>query len=210
MEREYEKLQHAKRELPWVPLDEPYQKGWKRLWVLRPDVAKSDKAEFYQQIVDSLTEVQYHYDESFKPPKRKGRGHRYHFEKLPRLRGIDKYNWASNWHKLSDEQRLLFKKVTVWDEYRRQWDHYYRFDESYLFEIAVRPHMIYKVKLHDEELEKEINFIDDKLYKGPFRDRFQRLTGGYYKYWKSWGYTERKKYINPLKNKPLHRILSEL
>jgi len=209
MEKEYKRLEILKKKLPYVPLDVPYQRGWKRLWVLRPETAKSEKAGFYQEILDKLTEVQCHYDKSFKQPKRKGRWHRYYFETLPRLRVIDEHRWASNLHKLSDEQRILFKKIVYWDEIRCQLEHYYQFDESYLFEIAVRPHIIDRVKLHDGGLVQEMAFINDKLYKGPLKDRFQRLSGGYYKYWKRWGYTEQRKYLNPLKNKPLHKVLEE-
>src|ERR1700756_4209181 len=72
MKREYDRVEKLKRELPYIPLDKPYQKGWKRLWVLKPEIANGNKAAFYQEIVDKLTEVQYHYDKSFKKPKRKG------------------------------------------------------------------------------------------------------------------------------------------
>ena len=43
-------------------LETPYQKGWKRLFVLKENIARSDKAELYQQILDKIKNVQYHYD----------------------------------------------------------------------------------------------------------------------------------------------------
>src|SRR5258707_7168048 len=64
-------------------LDEPYQKGWKRLFVLKPEVQRSDKAEFYQGILNAINTVQYHYDRSFKKPKRTGRWHKYYHKELP-------------------------------------------------------------------------------------------------------------------------------
>ncbi|MBS1606677.1 MAG: hypothetical protein JST42_28740 [Bacteroidetes bacterium] len=35
-------LWRAKQQLPWIPLEEPYQKGWKRFFVMREDVKRSD------------------------------------------------------------------------------------------------------------------------------------------------------------------------
>ena len=40
-------LWKQKRELPMIPLEHPYQKGWKRFFVLRKDVQQSAKAVFY-------------------------------------------------------------------------------------------------------------------------------------------------------------------
>lgn len=207
MDKEYNRLQEINKKLPCVPLEEPYQKGWKRLYVLRPEVANSENAEFYQNILDEITEVQYHYDQSFK--RRKKRWLRCDHERLPRLRVIDKYRWASGWHELTDEQRLLFKKVVCWNETHYQWDHYYEFTEPWLFEIAVQPHIVTEVKLLDEGLEREIAFIDNKIYESDRQYRLQKLKGGYYKYWRSWYYVEKEKYINPLKNKPKWRWSEE-
>lgn len=209
MEREYDRLENLKRELPYVPLDEPYQRGWMRLWVLKPEVAKSENAEFYQQIVDKLTEIQYHYDESFKKPRRKGRRHRYYFDGPPKLRAVSKYKWEACWHNFTDEQRALFRIALFWDETYDRWDHHYVFTEPELFEIVVRPRMIYEVRMHDDELEREMAFIDDRLYSGPNWYRLLKLEGGRYKNWYSKVFPEKPKYRNPLKNKPLYMVLDE-
>ena len=41
-----------RRKLPWVPLAEPYQKGWKRFFVLREDVKRSNNAGFYESLLE--------------------------------------------------------------------------------------------------------------------------------------------------------------
>src|ERR1700761_9739634 len=74
-----------------IPLNEPYQKGWKRLFVLTDAIQRSNKAEFYQGILNCINEVQLHYDESFKKPKRNKRWHRYHHKELPRLKTIARH-----------------------------------------------------------------------------------------------------------------------
>jgi hypothetical protein len=44
----------------YVPLEPPVQRGWKRTFVLRADVASSAKAVFYQGILDKINRVDYH------------------------------------------------------------------------------------------------------------------------------------------------------
>jgi len=184
-----------------VPLDEPYQKGWKRLFVLKPEVQRSARAEFYQQILDTINTVQYHYDQSFKKPKRKGRWHRYHFDELPTLRTIDRYDWHWNKHKLSEEQRTCFERVIFWNDQLYGIDHRYRFAEQNLFEIAVLPHIIDSVKIGDVLLEQQLAWIDNHIENNNLQCRLDKLqNGNRYKGWKD--DTEKLKYLNPLKNRP--------
>ena len=41
LDQEEDRLRAEKHKLPWVPLSEPYQKGWKRYFILREDVKRS-------------------------------------------------------------------------------------------------------------------------------------------------------------------------
>src|SRR5690606_37296467 len=66
-----EKLQQQKNSLPLVPLETPYQKGWKRSYVLRQDVARSRYGSFYQTLLEKINTVIYHHDKHFKTSKRK-------------------------------------------------------------------------------------------------------------------------------------------
>jgi hypothetical protein len=183
-----------------VPLDEPYQKGWKRLFVLKPEVQRSDKAEFYQQILDKINTVQYHYDRSFKKPKRKSRWHKYHFEELPKLQTIDRYDWHMNNHKLSEEQRACFERVEFWNDRLYAMDHRYRFAAQYLFHIAVLPHIISTVTIGDALLEQELAWIDNHIDNNNHQCRLDKLqNGNRYKGWKDG--SEKLKHLNPLKNR---------
>ena len=95
LDREREAIIDHKYYATVVPLAQPCQKGWKRLFVLRSEVQKSSEAEFYQQILNAINTVQYHYDESFKKPKGK-RWHRYRFDELPKLNMIGTHYWQIN------------------------------------------------------------------------------------------------------------------
>src|SRR5882762_7889462 len=57
--------------LPLVPLEHPYQRGWKRFFVVRDDVKRSEQAEFYQTLLEKINTTEYHYDKSFKRKKRR-------------------------------------------------------------------------------------------------------------------------------------------
>ena len=63
------KLWMDRRNLPLVPLAEPYQKGWKRFFVLREDVQGSNKAGFYESLLEKINTIQYSKDKGFKAKK---------------------------------------------------------------------------------------------------------------------------------------------
>jgi hypothetical protein len=182
-----------------VPLDEPYQKGWKRLFVLKPEVAKSDKAEFYQGILYWINEVQYHYDRSFKNSKRIRRWHRYYHKNLPKLQLIKFPQGQKGDHKLTEEQRDCFHLFKYWDEVNYRWDHYYEFTRPEVYKIAVLPNMITTVKVGDALLEQRKTWIDDQFYPNGLQYRLDNLQTSY-NGWKD--RSEKLKYSNPLKNKP--------
>jgi len=205
MQKEDDRLSDIRSALPYIPLDEPYQRGWKRLWVLRPEATQNDKADMYREILNKLTEVQYHYDESFKQPKRKGAWHRYYFDKLPKLYAISDYYWNTNWHKLTEDQRECFKQTKYWHEEDRCWKTWYEFALPELIMIAVVPRIIDKVKLQDEALEQQLAFINNKLYGMPNWARLTKITGGKYKNWYSKSFPEKEKYKDPFKNKPKYK-----
>jgi hypothetical protein len=190
-------------------LDKPYQKGWKRLFVLKKAAAQSENAAFYQEILDKINTVQYHYDESFKSRKKGKRQHRGHYDKLPALRSVNKYDWNAGKLNLTDVQKACFALVSYWNEPYCRWENYYEFTQPWLFEIKVLPHMIYEVRVSDALLAQEESFLSDYLYTGKASNRLAKIHGGRHKYWRSRYYTEKTKYINLLKNKQVCDVLEE-
>jgi hypothetical protein len=208
LERRLKDLTNSKETI-FEKLDNPYQKGWKRLFVLKREVAQSENAEFYQGILDKINRVQYHYDESFKWKKRGKRYHRYNHPELPQLRRIDSYYWRTNRPKLSDEEMACFNAVKYWSSAGYRWDYKYEFAQPWLFEIKVLPHIIYEVKLGVALLTQEENFLDDYLYGAqPTACRLAKIRGRRRKYWGA-DYNEKTKYSNPLKNKQVWDFLEE-
>lgn len=197
LDRERSKLWNDPERITIIPLDEPYQRGWKRLFVLKPDVQKSDKAAFYQEILDRINQVQYHHE--FKVTSRKKYRGRYK-DRLPELYTISRYDWYMNKAKLSDGQRACFHQKHYWDEQYYRWTYKYEFSFPELFRIVILPNIVTTIKLRDISMEKRISYIDDYLDNSGMTYRLYKLKGGRYKYWKG-NYDERLKYRNPLKNR---------
>lgn len=58
-----------RRNLPWIPLEVPYQRGWKRHFVLRADIKRSAMADFYEGLLKHINTIQHSADRSFKTRK---------------------------------------------------------------------------------------------------------------------------------------------
>ncbi|WP_462267369.1 hypothetical protein [Mucilaginibacter sp.] len=198
-DRERNRLHDNPGRIVTVPLAEPYQRGWVRLFVLKPEIQKSAQAQFYQQILDQINTWQHHYDASFKKSKRRRYNHRYNYD-LPRLSTIDGYHWRLNKAELSDAQRECFKQVPYWDVARYRWAYRYEFAYPELFKIAVQPHLVTTIKVRDMDMEKRIDFIDDYLEKSGQQYRLGKLKDRSYSYWGK-NLFEQPKYVNRLRNK---------
>lgn len=65
------KLFVDKRNLPLIPLENPYQQGWVRYFVLREDVLRSPNADFFQNLLTKINTYKYSNAKSFSRKVRK-------------------------------------------------------------------------------------------------------------------------------------------
>ncbi len=193
-------LREKRRKLPMVPLENPYQKGWKRFFVLRDDIHRSPKAEFYQTLLNKINTCYYHHDRSFK--QRKRRRYRYKYlEKPQELRAISSYDWRYNELRLTEAEKMLFSPREVLSRYSNRLMTEYVFIEPWRFVLTIKPHIIREKIQHDELLEKEISEIESHITRNHLRPRLDKIKGYRYKYWLRY-YCKQPQYNNPLKNKP--------
>jgi hypothetical protein len=195
-----ELLWEQKQNLPMVPLEHPYQRGWKRLFVLRDDIKRGPMAEFYEALLKKINTVHYHHDRSFKFKKRRKKRYGYKIRKQE-LREIDQYQWDTNRLKLSEGEKVCFTRMESFNTVNHRVDIKYVFTEPWRFVPKVIPHMVTQVKLHDELLQQEIAAVDNHIEKHFYEPRMHRLTNGRYYRWKH-VVPEQLKYINKLKNTP--------
>lgn len=188
-------------DLPPVILDKPYQKGWVRLFVLRDDIAQSDKAEFYQTLLDKVNNSKWHYDRSFKRRKiRKGIYEYYHAEKQV-LREFHYDVFHGNKLNLSEAEKACFATKEIWNTQYRRWNTIYYIAEPWRFALVIKPHIVYKVRMVNELLERQLSVINDYIDRNKLLPRIWKLMGGNNNFWHR-DYQEQLQYINELKNQP--------
>ena len=201
-------LNESIRNLPMVPLAVPYQKGWMRTFVLREDVKHSKYAGFYEQLLAKINTIKYSNDRHFKKKKRKHRKTIY-VDTPQSLIMFDERAWNHPKLNLTEHERLFFIPQTFWNPNLKRFEVKYVFSEPWRYVLKVKPYMITKVKLLDANLEGELNKLDDYLDGNNLQGRMWVLVNGRRQsIWNEW-YGEKEKYRNPLKNKPIHRILNE-
>lgn len=186
--------------LPTVPLEYPYQRGWKRLFVLNDDVKRSPKAAFYETLLVKINAVQFHYDKSFKLKKRRKK--RYGYEvRQQLLREFYPYSWLANRMDLTEDEQACFTRIETFDIKTRRSNVKYVFTEPWRYVLKVMPHIVTHVKLKDVDIERELASISGYINNNHLAPRINLLTRGRSYRWKD-DFSERIKYINKFKNIP--------
>ncbi|MDB5140504.1 MAG: hypothetical protein JWR12_2420 [Mucilaginibacter sp.] len=200
LDKRRDQLWEQKRLLPMIALEHPYQRGWKRFFVLRDDVKHSPRKDFYEALLPKINTVEYHQDKSFKRKKR--RKQRYVYQvKAQMMRELSQHSWDINRMNLTEEEKVCFTRVETFDVKTYRTDVKYVFTESRRFVLKVAPHMVTHIKLMDVDIEKELSYIDGHIDNHHLTPRMYRLTNGRHFRWKD-KFNDRLKYINKLKNIP--------
>jgi hypothetical protein len=183
MMRHKDQLLEQRRDLPMIPLEKPYQRGWKRCFALREDVARSSSSAFYEGLLAKINTVQYSPEKSFKVKKRR-KGKKVRVEKRQFLMEFSEWYWNDARLKLTEVERTHFHLYEVSREKGKEKTFRYRFNEPWKYRLQVKPHLITEVKMVDEVLEQEIKFLNNHIEKHHLYPRISKLTGGAYHYWK--------------------------
>lgn len=192
--------------LGYEKLDPPVQRGWKRFFVLRKDIARSDDALFFQKLLDKINTIEYSSRKDFKV-KRRRLGKKIYIESKQRLERFFYYDFSKaefterqkRYFYLAPERELLGKRL-IW---------FYYFSEPWRFELKIEPNMIYRTKIKDFNLLKRDDEIARYLEWNNLYPRLCRLIRGNYQDPNRYWYGDLKKYRNPFRNKRLEDILSE-
>jgi len=198
LDRRHNELLQQKRLLPLVPLESPYQRGWKRFFVLRDDTKQHPMAIFYEVLLEKINTVEYSRDRSFK--KKKWRKQRYVYkERQQELRDFPICSWLANKVKLTDEEKACFERIETFDAKTWATTVKYVCTEAWRYQLKVAPHMVTHVKLMDVEIETELGYIKNHIDNFYLWPRISLLTNGKNYSWTKSQY-ERAKYINKIKN----------
>ncbi len=184
LSRRRQELSNQRCKLPPVVLDKPYQRGWMRQFVLRDDIARSPKAQFYNELLSKINTYQWHYDRSFKRRKvRKGEYHYYDVNNH-KLQELSPQDFHGDKLKLSDAEKRCFYLTEKWDNRYNRWETKYVLTEAWRYVLVIKPHMVYTARQVDELLERELSRVHKYIDWNNFQPRLWKLMGGKDNYWK--------------------------
>lgn len=208
LRRELTVIEKQIKDLGYEDLHPPIQRGWKRYFVLRPDVALGVHAAFYQQILDKINQVCICHKRDFKQKKRKmGKNNYVAINQEPKY--LNETEFAKV--RLSEAQKALFARVRKQNQWSG-WFYCYEFMENWRFVLKTERNMITQKRVRDWDLEKRKNEIEHILYDASMcYYRFGWLSNSHISgarwYWADPIYEKQE---NPLRNRSLHQIVNAI
>ncbi len=133
----------------WESLKPPFQRGWKRYYVLRDDIARGKHAEFFENILKKINTHDWSYRKDFKVKKRKFGRKIYVVKAQPLLKPDE---WHFNKLGFNEAEKQFFHPEYVYEQARGKFVKRYVFNEPWRFVLRVRPNMI------DQEKENRFNY----------------------------------------------------
>ncbi|OXB12578.1 hypothetical protein [Flavobacterium reichenbachii] len=201
------KLWNKRRDLPLVPLANPYQKGWQRGFILREDVARSNESSFYRTLLEKIDTWQYSSEKSFKRRKKRKRRNVY-VEKIQTVKEFSEWDWRSPKLELTEKEKAHFFKRERWCSNYKRYKIHYVFNEPWRYVLRVKPYIITHTKMVDSDLESAIKLLDNYIANLNLRHKINKIKGGFSNHWKYYQ-NENPREENPIKNKSLHELYQQ-
>ncbi|MCP2025662.1 ATP-dependent Clp protease ATP-binding subunit ClpA [Flavobacterium sp. HSC-32F16] len=196
-----------RKNLPLVPLENPYQKGWQRNFILREDIARSNEASFYSTLLEKINTWQFSSEKSFKRKKKRKRRNVY-VEKIQTVKEFSEWEWRSSKLELTEKEKAHFYKRERWCSNFKRYKIHYVFNEPWRYVLRVSPYMITHTKMVDSDLESEIQLLDNYIVNLNLRCKINRLVDGFSHHW-SYYQNENPREISPIKNKSLNILYQQ-
>ena len=205
LHKEERALYEQKKNLGWQPLLPPVQKGWKRSFVLRDDVARCKQAEFFEKILAKINTYDWSYRKDFKVKKRR-LGRKNYVVKEQKL--LAPYDWYFMKLRFNDAEKQFFHEVLYWDNRGRIKAIRYVFNEPWRFVLRVKPNIVTRIRIKDGELESNIKRLDNYLERNDLKKPQAKALGKRFRY--VWWDRKDIKGKNPLLHQPIPKILDSL
>jgi hypothetical protein len=200
-------LWKKRKDLPLIPLENPYQKGWQRCFVLREDVGRSSEAEFYRTLLEKINTWQFSSEKSFKRKKKRKRRNVY-VEKIQTVKEFSEWEWKSPKLELTEKEKVHFYKRERWCSNFKRYKIHYVFNEPWRYVLRVSPYMITHTKMVDSDLESEIQLLENYIVNLDLRNKINRLIHCSSLKW-SYYEKENPKETSPIKNKSLNTLYQQ-
>lgn len=199
--REDRALYKQWQNLGWEPLKPPVQKGWKRFFVLREDVARHKQAEFFENILKKINTYDQSHRKDFKVKRRKGARYKKYVVKKQHLLQPQAWHFAKLG--FTDAEKRLFHEVFETDKKGNSFKRYV-FNEPWRYVLRVRPNMIDKVRKRDVVIEARRNAIGNYLEWNVYQRRLDKLLYGHIPWKYDW---PRRPDVYEFKNKSFSQIM---
>lgn len=204
---EEKELHRQKSNLGWIELRPPVQKGWKRYYVLREDVAASKSAEIFEGILKKINTYDWSYRKDFRVRDRKK----------------GKKIYAVKPQKLLEPNEWRFQKLGFTEGEKQYFDPEFRpihgitdmylcyvFREPWRFVLRTRPNLIDKIRIKDGELESKISKMREYMVRNHYRPMQIKILHGRSARRKRCPLDLAYHNWNPIRNKPITGILDKL
>jgi hypothetical protein len=176
-------LWEIRRNIPLVPLEAPYQKGFVRFFVVRDDVKRSKDGVFFEGILNKINTKMYSETRKFLKKKRKF-GRRIYVVREQKLVQLSAYQWNDPKLGLTTREKQYFLKREEYNPFRKRYNVYYEFIEPWRFTLRVKPYMITHYKPLRSDLEKKIDELDSYLGQHKVAGIIHKMIIGKSKPWK--------------------------
>ncbi|WP_027378810.1 hypothetical protein [Chryseobacterium daeguense] len=194
-----DELWKIKRNIPLVPLEKPYQKGFVRFFVVRDDVKRSKNGDFFQGILNKINTKMYSETRKFIKKKRKF-GRKIYVERDQKLVQLSAYQWNDPKLGLTPREKQYFLKKEEYNSFRKRYNIYYEFIEPWRFALRVEPNIITHYKPLNSDLEKEYDELNSYLNQhkivGLINKKIHGKSGNWKCYGKEANLVESKKYFH--------------
>ncbi len=177
------------RNLGYEELIPPVQRGWKRFFILKPELERSPDADFLKELLSNINTTQYSHRRDFKT-KTKRKGKKVYVERIQNLEELQDYLFQKKI--VNDKEKLYFKEEWDFRYCKRNPFKKYVFTHPWKFVLKTEPNMITKTKITDPMLLQKLAEIEDYFNQRNLYTRLNTLTGGHHRY--RWGKDEKEKY----------------
>lgn len=171
-------LYKKRRNLGWEPLTPPIQRGWKRFFILKEEVATSKQADFFEQLLKKINTTNYSWKKDFTVRKR-NRGRKIYVVKEQYL--LAPCEWDFKKLNFSPQEQLFFYEQWRTNKYGYASKHFV-FTEPWRFSLIIKPNIIDKKRITDPVLESSIDEIEQYLKRNFYNRRLGKIKDGRFGY----------------------------
>jgi hypothetical protein len=201
LNKERNQLYKQKYNLGWEDIKPPIIRGFKRVFIVRDDVARSKDSEFFTQLLQKINTKDWSPFKTFTEKKRKF-GKKIKVTKPQYLMELQEYEVMKL--KLTEKELKYFDVEEKYLFGKRYLTKVWVMNEPWRYVLKVSQNIITKTRIRDVELEQRIAKINNYFEQNNLIGKLDNLLGNRNSNWHD---TPKHKAIDAYKNKNLMQVL---